>query len=166
MYLWLAEMWWQSAGRRLACPSTLPQQNKKKKKDRKKKKVKNTFNTCLYTLINILNASFTINIKVQAKEGMTGINISCKHYRSLYIFRGKSNAPKLQALYIKYCTIFINIIKYAKTHQYGRFIEKFNNKIETTWTILKLFWNYCFLLYQNFSPFPSHKWISNTWTIV
>lgn len=80
-----------------------------------------------------------VNIKVQAKQRTAGIQISCKHYRSLYIFRGKSIAPKLQALYVKYCIIFIRVIKYAKTHQYSRFIEKFNNKIETTWTILKLF---------------------------
>lgn len=97
------------------------------------------FNTCLYTLINTLYANFTINIKLQAKERMTGIKISCKHYRSHYTFKGNSNAPKLEVLYIKQCTIFIKVIKYAKTHQYSRFIEKFNNKIETTWIIIKLF---------------------------
>lgn len=117
----------------------------------KTKQSQKLFNTRLYTHINTLDATFTINIKVQAKERMTGIKISCKHYRSPYIFRGKSNAPKLRALYIKYCTSFIKVIKYAKTHQCGRFIEKFNNRIENTWIILKLFWNYCFLLYQNFS---------------
>jgi hypothetical protein len=57
---------------------------------------------------------FYNNMKVQSKERMTGIKISCKHYRSLYIFREKSNAPKLQALYIKYCTIFMKVIKYVK----------------------------------------------------
>jgi hypothetical protein len=75
---------------------------------------------------------FYNNMKVQAKERTTGIKISCKHYRSLYIFRGKSDAPKLQALYIKYCKFFIKVIKYAKNHQYHIFIEKFNNKIKTT----------------------------------
>jgi hypothetical protein len=66
-----------------------------------KKNVKNMFNTCLYTLINTVYASFTINIKVKAKERMTGIKTSCKHYRSLYTFKGNSNAPKLQVLHIK-----------------------------------------------------------------
>ena len=66
----------------------------------------------------------------------------------------------------KHCTIFIKVIKYAKTHQYSRFIQKFINNIETTWTILKLFLNYCFCLYQNFSSFPSHKRTLNTWIIV
>jgi len=32
---------------------------------------------------------FYNNMKVQSKESMTGIKISCKYYRSLYIFRGK-----------------------------------------------------------------------------
>lgn len=102
-------------------------------------------------------SQFYNKYKSTAKERMTEIKISCKHYRSLYIFRGNSNAPKLQALCIKYYTIFIKVIKYTKTHQYNSFTEKFNNKIETIWTILKLFLNYCFLLYQNFSSFPSHK---------
>lgn len=94
-----------------------------------RKKVKNMFNTRLYTFINTLDASFTINITVQAKERTTGIKISCKYYWCLCIFIGKSNDPKLQAFYVKYCIILIKVIKYAQTHHYSRLTEKFNNKI-------------------------------------
>jgi hypothetical protein len=54
-----------------------------------RKKVKNTFNTRLYTFINTLDASFTINIKAQAKERTTGINILQTLLESMYLHRKK-----------------------------------------------------------------------------
>ena len=64
------------------------------------------FNSCLCTLINIFQASFTVkygSMKVKNDWITQGIKISCKHKRSLYAFTKNSNDPKAKMHCIKYC---------------------------------------------------------------
>jgi hypothetical protein len=65
------------------------------------------------------------------------MKISCKHKRSLYTFTKSSNDPKTKAHYIKYCRILKKVIKETKNLHCGRLIAKSNNKIKTTWNIIK-----------------------------
>ena len=66
-----------------------------------------------------------------------GIKISCKHKRSLCAFSKNNNDPKPKAHYIKYCEILRKLIKEAKKQHYFRLIAKSNNKVKTTWNIIK-----------------------------
>jgi len=66
-----------------------------------------------------------------------GIKISCKHKLSLYAFTKDSKDPKAKAHYIKYCKILSKFIKEAKKQHCSRLIAKSNNKIKTTWNIIK-----------------------------
>jgi hypothetical protein len=59
------------------------------------------------------------------------------HKRRLYTFTKNSNDPKTKTHYIKYCRILQNVIQEAKKLHYGRLIAKSNNKIKTTWNIIK-----------------------------
>jgi hypothetical protein len=56
---------------------------------------------------------------------------------SLYIYSRNSNDPNTRAFYIKYCKILNNVIKEAKKQHYSRLITKSDNKIKTTWNIVK-----------------------------
>jgi hypothetical protein len=98
------------------------------------------FNSFLRTFLNILEASFPVNYRRTYKEKndwiTQGIKISCKHKRSLYTTKN-SNNPKAKAHYIKYCRILKKVIKETKKLHYGRLIAKSNNKIKTTWNIIK-----------------------------
>jgi hypothetical protein len=91
--------------------------------------------------INIFEPSFPITYKCIGKINNNwiaqGIKISCKHKRSLYINSRNSNDPNTRAFYIKYCKIPNNVIKKAKKQHYSRLIAKSNNKIKTTWNVIK-----------------------------
>jgi hypothetical protein len=65
-----------------------------------------------------------------------GFKTSCQHKRSLYI-HSRSNKPHMRAYYNKYCKILTRVIKEAKRQHYRRLIEKSDNKIKTTWNIIK-----------------------------
>jgi len=67
---------------------------------------------------------------------MQGIKISCKHKRSLYAFTKNRNDPKSKAHYIQYCKTLRKAIKLSSNITV-RLIAKSNNKITTTWEILK-----------------------------
>jgi hypothetical protein len=72
---------------------------------------------------------------VQRKKNdwiMQGIQISCKHKRSLYAFSKKSNGPEAKAHCIKYGKILRNILKEAKKQHYRRLVAKSYNKVKTT----------------------------------
>jgi hypothetical protein len=68
---------------------------------------------------------------------MTGLQISCKHKRSLYAFTKKSNGPEAKAHCIKYSKTLRNVIKEAKKQHYRRLLAKSHNKVKTTWNIIK-----------------------------
>jgi ribosomal protein L33 len=99
------------------------------------------FHSFLRTFLNIFEGSFPVNYRRTYKEKndwiTQGIKISCKHKRSLYTFTKNSKDPKAKAHYIKYCQILKKVIKEAKKLHYGRLVAKSNNKIKTTWNIIK-----------------------------
>jgi hypothetical protein len=68
----------------------------------------------------------------------TGIKTSCQHKRELYLISRDSNNPKLKAHYRSYCLILSKITKAAKQLYYNNKISKSNNKIKTTWDIIKM----------------------------
>jgi len=49
-----------------------------------------------------------------------------------------SNNPKLKAHYKSYCLILSKLIKAAKQLYYNNRISKSNNKIKSTWDIIKM----------------------------
>jgi hypothetical protein len=55
----------------------------------------------------------------------------------LYIYSRSSNNPHRRAYYNKYCKILSRVIKEAKRQHYCRLIAKSDNKIKTTWNIIK-----------------------------
>jgi hypothetical protein len=99
------------------------------------------FNSFLRTFLNIFEASFPVNCRRTNKEKnhwiTQGIKISCKHKRSLCTFTKNSNDPKAKAHYITYCQILKIVSKEAKKLHYARLIAKSNNKIKTTWNMIK-----------------------------
>jgi hypothetical protein len=67
---------------------------------------------------------------------MQGIKISCKHKRSLCAFTKNRNDPKAKTHYIQYCKTLRKVIKLSNNITV-RLEAKSNNKITTTWNILK-----------------------------
>jgi hypothetical protein len=63
--------------------------------------------------------------------------MSCKHKRILYSLVTKLGDDRLKSYYKKYCTILAKIIKEAKKLYYCKLISKPENKIQTTWKIIK-----------------------------
>jgi hypothetical protein len=68
----------------------------------------------------------------------TGIKTSCKHKRELYLTSRDSNDPRLKCHYKLYCKVFSNLILEAKRNKYNNQILRSNNKIKTTWEIVKV----------------------------
>jgi hypothetical protein len=100
------------------------------------------FNSFLCTFLNIFQASYPVflhsELQKKKKDLITqGIKISWKHKRSLYAFTKNSNEPKAKENGIKYCRILRKLIKEAKEQHYNRLTAKSNNKIKTTWNIIK-----------------------------
>jgi hypothetical protein len=67
-----------------------------------------------------------------------GIKTSCKNKRQLYLASRDSNDPRLKSHYKMYCKILSKVIKEAKQNNYNSQILKSNNKIKTTWDIVKV----------------------------
>jgi lipoate-protein ligase A len=66
-----------------------------------------------------------------------GIKISCRHKRELCVTLMNSNDPNLKHYYKIYCKILSDVIKAAKKLHYNRLISNSNNKMKTTWSIIK-----------------------------
>jgi hypothetical protein len=66
-----------------------------------------------------------------------GIRISCKRKRTLYSLVKKSSDERLKLYYKRYCNILVKVIKEAKKLNYHKLINKSENKIQTTWKIIK-----------------------------
>jgi hypothetical protein len=55
----------------------------------------------------------------------------------IYIYSRNNNDPIIKALYIKYYKILNKVIKEAKNQHYSGLIAKSDNKIKTTWNIIR-----------------------------
>jgi len=100
------------------------------------------FNNFLNTYLRIFNSSFPLQ-KVYSTHNnkpwiTTGITTSCQHKRELYLINRDSNNSKLKVHYKFYCLILSKVIKAAKQLDYNNKISKSNNKIKTTWDIIKM----------------------------
>jgi hypothetical protein len=56
---------------------------------------------------------------------------------SPHIYSRNSNDPNTRAFYNEYCKILHNVIKEAKKQHYSTLIAKSDNKVRTTWNIIK-----------------------------
>jgi len=63
---------------------------------------------------------------------------SCQHKRELYLISTHSSKSKLKAHYKSYCLILSKVIKAVKQFFYNNKISNSNNKIKTTWDIIKI----------------------------
>jgi hypothetical protein len=68
---------------------------------------------------------------------IVGIKTSCKSKTQLYLVTRDSNDPRLKSHYKMYCKILSKVIKEAKRNNYNSQIIESNNKIKTTWEIVK-----------------------------
>jgi hypothetical protein len=93
----------------------------------------------MYTFLNIFETSFPIKYvsigKIKNDWITQGIKISCKCKRTSTV--GTVMIQTQELFYIKYCKIINNVIKEAKKQHYYRLIAKSDNKIKTTWNIVK-----------------------------
>jgi hypothetical protein len=66
-----------------------------------------------------------------------GISISCIHKRDLCLISRNSNDVNLKRHYKLYCKILARVIKEAKRLIYNRLVINSDNKMKTTWNIIK-----------------------------
>ena len=103
--------------------------------------VNTVFNNFLNTFFRIFNSSFPLQKIYRTHNNKpwitTGIKTSCQHKRELYLISRNSNNSKLQAHYKSYCLTLSKVISSAKLY-YNNKISKSNNKIKTTWDIIKM----------------------------
>jgi len=100
------------------------------------------FSNFLNTYLRIFNSSFPLQ-KIYSTHNSkpwitTGIKTSCQHKREIYLVSRDSNNSKLKAHYKSYCLILSKVIKAAKQLYYNKKMSKSNNKIKTTWYIIKM----------------------------
>ena len=98
------------------------------------------FNSFLCTFLNIFQANIPVKYKSMKDNNYwitQGTKIYCKHKRSLYAFTKNSNDPKAKVHYTKHCTVLRTVTKEAQKQRYSRHRAKPNNKIKTTWNIIK-----------------------------
>ena len=71
----------------------------------------------------------------------TGVRISCANKRKLYLTYRNSDDPNFKEYYKKYCRNLARVIMSAKKLHYNKRLLKSNNKLETTWNIVKTITN-------------------------
>jgi hypothetical protein len=91
--------------------------------------------------LRIFNSSFPLQKVYSTRNNKpwitAGIKTSCQHKRGLYLISRDSDNSKLKAHYKSYRLLLYKIIKAAKQLYYNSKISKSNNKIKTTWDIIK-----------------------------
>jgi hypothetical protein len=96
----------------------------------------NKFNSFLYSVLNIHEASFRAKYKStgKIKNGwiIQGIKTSCIYKRYLYVYSRNSNDVHTTAFYVKYCKILKKVIKEVRKHHHSRLTSKSANKIKAT----------------------------------
>ena len=103
--------------------------------------VNTVYNNFLNTHLRIFNSSFPSQKMYSTRNNKpwitTGIKTSYQHKRELYLISRNSNNSKLKAHYKSYCLVLSKVIKAAKQLYYNNKISMSNNKVNTTWDILK-----------------------------
>jgi hypothetical protein len=100
------------------------------------------FNCFLNKYLRIFYSSFPLRrVKNETKSNTwitVGIKTPCKHKRHLYLASTDSNDPRLESHYKMYCKILSKVNMEAKRSNYNSQILESNNKIKTTWEIVKV----------------------------
>ena len=99
------------------------------------------FNNFHNTFLRIFNSSFPKKkVLVSKKNTMwmtSGIKISINHKRELYLNSQNSNNPKLKEYYKLYSKRLSKVIREAKILQFRKRMLASQNKIRTTWNIVR-----------------------------
>jgi ribosomal protein L33 len=78
-----------------------------------------------FCVLFTLKLVFQSNIHRNKKGWITqGIEISCEHKRTLYVYSRNSNDAIVKVFYIKYCKILNKFMQEAKKQHYNKFIVK------------------------------------------
>jgi ribosomal protein L33 len=102
--------------------------------------VNSSFNKFLGIYLNIFEASFPIVYFNKHNDNAwitKGIRISCKKKRSLYLLSRNSNNLEIKIHYKQYCSILRKTIREAKRLYFNGLIVNSENKVKTTWKIIK-----------------------------
>jgi len=103
--------------------------------------VDSLFNSFHNTYLRIFYTSFP-NKRITKKSTnhtwiTTGIKISCKQKKYLYLLTRNNKDANIKNYYKQYCKILTNVIKEAKRSMYNNQITNSANKIKATWNIVK-----------------------------
>jgi len=102
--------------------------------------INSIFNKFLGVYLNIFEASFPIVYLNKHNDNAwitKGIRISGKKKRSLYLLSRNCNNPKVKLYYKQYCSILRKTIREAKRQYFNELIVNSENKVKTTWKIIK-----------------------------
>ncbi|PNF33656.1 hypothetical protein B7P43_G12345 [Cryptotermes secundus] len=101
------------------------------------------FNSFLNTYLRIFHSSFPLkriitSSKTKVNNWITlGIKISCRRKWELYLLYRNNNDANFKNYYKLYCRTISNVINAAKRLHYDRLIVNSENKMKTTWNIVK-----------------------------
>jgi hypothetical protein len=101
------------------------------------------FNSYLHTYLRIFYSSFPLKkiqtgSKTNAKNWITsGIRISCRRKRELYLSYRNSTDVNFKNYYKLYSRTLSNVINAAKRSYYDRLIANSENKMKATWNIIR-----------------------------
>lgn len=103
--------------------------------------VESLFNTFLNNYLRIFYTSFPTK-KVMKRTNTNnwitpGIRISCNHKRHLYLLSRDSKDTKIKEYYKEYSKILSKVIVEAKRSMYNNQVLNSDNKIKTTWNIIR-----------------------------
>jgi exonuclease III len=105
-----------------------------------KNNVNEIFNNFLNTHLRCYYSSFNKKTMKYSNDNnhwiTTGIRISCKRKRELFLLCRCNNDVNLKTYYKKYCEVLSNVILSAKKLYYNNLILNFNNNMATTWKII------------------------------
>src|SRR5215470_15366607 len=88
---------------------------------------------------NFENSFPSISVRNKQKSNnwiTSGIKISCRRKRELYLLRRNSNNPQIVNYYDRYCSILKKVIVEAKKMHIHNQIHNSTNKIKTAWEII------------------------------
>jgi hypothetical protein len=103
--------------------------------------VDSLFNSFHNTYLRIFYTSFPSKKITKKSTNLTwittGIKISCKHKKYLYLLTRNNEDANIKNYYKQYCKILTNVIKEPKRSMYNNQITNSANKIKATWNIVK-----------------------------
>jgi hypothetical protein len=93
-------------------------------------------NTFLITFESCLTMQYVTNNVSNNHWITTGIKVSCKHKKYLYIMNKTTNCSKIKVYYIQNCRVLRKVMRKAKEMYYKELLSSSTNKSETSWNII------------------------------